>query len=62
MYYFIYVLWFVFLFVVNQTRHRWTIFKIYKNKTLSSLRSKTSESFNNSAYYFFLPLFTLCHA
>jgi hypothetical protein len=50
MYYFIYVLWFMFLVVVNQMRRRWTIFK---SKISSSLSSKASESLNNSIYYSF---------
>jgi hypothetical protein len=53
MYYFIYVLWFMFLVVVNQMRRRWTIFKIFKSKISSSLSSKASESLNNSIYYSF---------
>jgi hypothetical protein len=58
MYYFIYVLWFVFLVVVNQSCRHWTIFKTFNKKILSSLSSMASESLNNSAYYFFLALFT----
>jgi hypothetical protein len=55
MYYFIYVLWFVFLVVVHQSRQHWIIFKTFKKKISSSLSSKASESF--SSYYFFLTLF-----
>jgi hypothetical protein len=69
MYYFIYVLWFMFLVVINQSCRRWIIFKTFKNKTLSSLRSKASESLINSTYYFFLALFSyyfmhkmMCHS
>jgi hypothetical protein len=35
-----------------------TIFKAFKSQILSSLRSKASESLNNSTYYFLS--FTLC--
>jgi hypothetical protein len=59
MYCFIYVPWFVFLVVVNQSCRCWIIFKTFKSKTLSSLSSKASESLFNSAYYFFLALFTI---
>jgi hypothetical protein len=57
MYCFIYVLWFVFPVVVNQSRQCWIIFKTFKKKILSSLSSKASESLINSVYYFFLSLF-----
>jgi hypothetical protein len=55
---FIYVLWFVFLVVITQSRRHWIIFKTLKSKTLSSLSSKASESMINRAYYSFLALFT----
>jgi hypothetical protein len=58
MYCFIYVLWFVFPVVVNQSCRHWIIFKTVKSKTLSSLSSKVSESLINSTYYSFLVLFT----
>jgi hypothetical protein len=51
-----YVLCFQLLLI--QTHQRWIIFKTIKRKTLSSLRSKASESLFNNAYYFFLALFT----
>jgi hypothetical protein len=56
MYCFIYVLWFVFLVVIIQTRRHWIIFKTFKSKILSS---KANESLINSTYYFFLALFYL---
>jgi hypothetical protein len=59
MYYFIDVLWFVFPVVVNQSRRCWIIFNTFKKKISISLRSKASESLINSAYYFFLALFTI---
>jgi hypothetical protein len=47
----------VFSVVVNESHRRWIIFKIFKSYILSSLSNKASESFNNSAYYFFLSLY-----
>jgi hypothetical protein len=41
-----------------QSRRHWITFKAFKRKTLSSLRSKASEPFINSAYYFFHAIFT----
>jgi hypothetical protein len=58
MYCFIYCTVVCFSAVVIQMRCRWIIFKIYKNKTLSSLSSKASESLIYSTYYLFLTLFT----
>jgi hypothetical protein len=57
-YYFIYVLWFVFPFVINESHQHWIIFKTFKKKILSNLSSKESEPLFNSAYYPFLALLT----
>jgi hypothetical protein len=57
MYCFIYILWFVYLVVIIQTRRHWIIFKTFKSKILCSLSSKASERLINSTYSFFLSVF-----